>query len=284
MKALLAGALLLALLMTSMAFGQTRTYPMTMTWQDNSNNEDGFIVYMKNAAGAYAEVGRTTAGINTFTYSATGIEGTTICFAVSAYNTGGESTKSADGCGAIPVTIPVAVTALNGTITPLKLVSLNWIDGADNEQGTKVYRNGVEVATVPPSTGVGGVRTYTEAVTGAPGTVYTYEVAPFNSAGIAAKSSVLTLTVPFTAPAAPGAPNVTVGQRTAQLDWKDLPAEIGYQVLRNGVVIGETDQNVATYFDKGLEPNRWQSWAIRALYVGGLASSWSPSTTKKTLK
>ncbi len=48
----------LMLLAAAPAFGQTRTYPMTMTWTDNSNNEDGFILYLR-ATGqtTYTEVG-----------------------------------------------------------------------------------------------------------------------------------------------------------------------------------------------------------------------------------
>lgn len=268
------------------ALGQTRTYPMTMTWTDNSNNEDGFILYLR-ATGqtTYTEVGRTAANTNTFVYTATGIEGTAFCFAVSAYNVAGESTKSAEGCGAIPVTVPVALTNLTGSITTAKLVTLNWLDASDNEQGFKVYRNGVEVATLPASPGLGAAKTYTETVTGAAGTVYTYEVAPFNSAGMAAKSNTVTLTVvgqPI--PVAPTGLGVVVGQRTAALKWNDLPSEIGYQVMRNGYIVGETDANLATFQDTGLTPNRWYIWSVRALYPGGIASTFSATVMKKTLK
>ncbi len=177
------------------------------------------------------------------------------------------------------------MTALNGGITATKVVTLSWLDPSDNEQGFKVYRNGVEVATLPASPGLGSVRSYTESVPGASGTVYRYEVAPFNGAGIAAKSNTVTLTVPGApVPPAPSGLSVVVGQRTAALGWRDSPSEIGFQIQRDGVVVGETNQDQVVFQDNKLQHNHTYTWAVRGIYPGGVTSAWSASVRKKTLR
>ena len=65
-----------------------------LTWKDNSNNEDGFIVERRdNVAGAaFVEIGRVTA--NTSTYTDTIQAGKSVVYRVLAYNSEGKSAPS----------------------------------------------------------------------------------------------------------------------------------------------------------------------------------------------
>ena len=116
-----------ACIFASTAFAQTRSSVFTLAWSDNSNNESGFKLYRKNADGSFAPIGQTGAGATSFVAPAVvAVEGSQVCFAVTAFNTAGESTR-AEGCGMIPVT---AVTALplvmeSTTMPEYKAVSIN---------------------------------------------------------------------------------------------------------------------------------------------------------------
>jgi hypothetical protein len=98
---------------------QPRPAVFTLTWTDNSNNEDGFKLYRKAADGTFAVIGQVGANQTKFvTPSITANEGSQICFAVTAFNAGGESARN-EGCGTIPTTA-VATLPLNmeGTTLP----------------------------------------------------------------------------------------------------------------------------------------------------------------------
>jgi hypothetical protein len=195
---------LLFSLIASSAHAQVRQHKFDLSWQDNSTTESGFNIYLKQTDGTYAQVGRVTADVTTFSYLATGVEGSTWTFAVRAYNSNIESANSNDASGTIPVTLPTPTADLSGSITSAKLVTLNWSDNADNELGRRIYRDNVEVAQVGAN-----VVTWSETVTGGGGTVYSYQVAPYNMAGTSAKSNTLQLQVP-SVPSSPAAPSVTV--------------------------------------------------------------------------
>ncbi len=100
-------ALLLPLILASQAFGAT----MTLTWTDNSNNEDGFVVERKtNQDGTFAEVARTIADI--VTHADTTPDNGLYCYRVKAFNTAGDSPYSNESCatGLTTPNTPVIVT------------------------------------------------------------------------------------------------------------------------------------------------------------------------------
>jgi len=98
---------LLLLIFASQAFAAT----MTLTWTDNSNNEDGFIVERKtNQDGTFAEVARTIADI--VTHADTTPDSGLYCYRVKAFNAAGDSPYSNEACATALTTpnTPVIVT------------------------------------------------------------------------------------------------------------------------------------------------------------------------------
>jgi hypothetical protein len=83
----------------SIGVAQAASFDATVTWQDNSANEDGFKVYRKTGVGGtYTQIGQVGAGVATFTD--TGLaENTTYCYQIGAFNAIDEK-KSAERCGA----------------------------------------------------------------------------------------------------------------------------------------------------------------------------------------
>ncbi|MBI3031702.1 MAG: fibronectin type III domain-containing protein, partial [Candidatus Rokubacteria bacterium] len=93
---------------------------LTLTWADNSDNEDGFRIERKiGTGGTFGEIA--TVGANVITYVDPGLgAATTYCYRLLAYNTAGASPYSNEACGTTPqefaLTVVKAGTA-SGTVT-----------------------------------------------------------------------------------------------------------------------------------------------------------------------
>jgi hypothetical protein len=96
--------------------GETSAAQFQLTWQDNSNNEDGFKIERgSTTTGPFAQIGTVVA--NTTSYTDSGLaDATTFCYRVRAFNSTGDSTYSNIVCGTTTATLTVAKTG-NGTIT-----------------------------------------------------------------------------------------------------------------------------------------------------------------------
>src|SRR5262245_52511889 len=70
---------------------------VTLTWDDNSANEDGFVIERKMQGGTYAEVARVEKDVKTF--KDTGLMGgTEYCYRVAAFNATTTSSFSNESC------------------------------------------------------------------------------------------------------------------------------------------------------------------------------------------
>ncbi len=88
---------------------------LTLNWQDNSNNEDGFNVERKTLqTGSFSPIGQTAKNVTTFVDAVP--DGQLYCYRVNAYNGAGASPWSAEACGTT-LTTPLAPTAVIITIT-----------------------------------------------------------------------------------------------------------------------------------------------------------------------
>src|SRR5437016_2167747 len=93
---------------------------LTLTWTDNSTNEDGFAIERKTGpTGTFAQIA--TVGPRVIRYIDSGIASvTTYCYRLLAFNTAGNSAYSNEACGTTPQTFGLAVARAglgSGTVT-----------------------------------------------------------------------------------------------------------------------------------------------------------------------
>jgi titin len=178
---------------------------VTLTWSDNSDNEQGFKVERKTGAGGtYAQVTTVYAGVTT--YQDTGLtSGTTYYFRIRAYNAGGDSAYAAEASvttAGLPAPSGLAATAVAPTA-----VTLTWSDNAGTEAGYRIQRSadGVTYA-VAGETAADSTSFVDTGLTG--GGTYAYRVTAFaepNESSAAAAASAQT-----PASAAPATNGLTV--------------------------------------------------------------------------
>jgi len=91
---------------------------MTLTWIDNSNNEDGFKIERKTGqSGAFAEIAQTAADVAT--YADTVSDNQTYCYRLKAFNAAGDSPYSNEACGtALQTPIAPGTVTITITVTP----------------------------------------------------------------------------------------------------------------------------------------------------------------------
>jgi len=110
-----------------------------LSWQDNSDNEDGFKIERKTSSSAYSQIGTTGENITSYkdnTVSA----GITYYYRVRAYNNrGGNSSFSNIATATIPTGPPDAPEPLDARFINGE-VWLTWSDSSVNEQGFKIER------------------------------------------------------------------------------------------------------------------------------------------------
>lgn len=92
---------------------QTPTYKHSLTWQDNSDNEDGFKIERKSSpTDTFGEIG--TVGANVTAYTDTVLDGLQRCYRVRAFNAAGDSAFTNEACGLSkprgPLSLKVIVT------------------------------------------------------------------------------------------------------------------------------------------------------------------------------
>lgn len=87
-------------LMLGFAVGvEAATSKATLSWSDNSTNEDGFEVERGSAvAGPFNNVGKVGPSISSYVDQGL-VEKTTYCYRVRAFNSGGNSAYSNVACG-----------------------------------------------------------------------------------------------------------------------------------------------------------------------------------------
>ncbi|MBN1877401.1 MAG: fibronectin type III domain-containing protein [Anaerolineae bacterium] len=250
----------------NLAVSLTSQTAITLTWTDNSDNEDGFkIERSPDGSSDWTQVGTVAADMTT--YADTGLPcETPYDYRVVAYNTDGTSAYSNVAHGtttACPLSAPAAPSDLTVLLTAQTAITLTWTDNSDNEEGFKIERSPdggsdwTQVGTV-----ITDVTTYTD--TGLTcETPYYYRVLAYNAAGDSAYSNVVnttTATCPPTAPAAPENLTVTLTSQTAMtLTWTDnSDNEDGFKIERssNGNVnwaqAGTVMTDVTTYADTDL--------------------------------
>ncbi|MDF9408361.1 MAG: Exoglucanase B precursor [Pelotomaculum sp. PtaB.Bin013] len=153
---------------------------ITLTWDDNSSNETGFIIERKKAGGSYTQIA--TVDANTTTCTISGLAGNTkYYYRVLAYNSSGNSVYSNE-VNVTTGTVPAAPSDLTATVLSSTSIMLTWDDNSSNETDFIVERKEAggsytRVATIDANT-----TSYTDyGLTD--NTKYYYRVLAYNSYG-----------------------------------------------------------------------------------------------------
>jgi len=93
---------------------------LTLTWTDNSTNEDGFAIERKTGStGTFAQIATVGPNLTSYTDSAAASM-TTYCYRVAAFNVAGDSPYSSEACGTTPQSFGLAIVEVgtgSGTVT-----------------------------------------------------------------------------------------------------------------------------------------------------------------------
>jgi len=167
---------------------------INLSWTDNANNEDGYVIERKSGSEPYTEIA--TLGAGTTSFSNLGLaSSTSYTYRIFAYNTIGNSTYSNEATAFTPAapSLPAAPDNLAGIAVSQDEIELTWVDHSDNESGFRIERKTgtgtfTEIDNVGPN-----ISSYNN--TGLdPSTEYTYRIYAYNVTGISAYSNESTST------------------------------------------------------------------------------------------
>ncbi|WP_435175664.1 fibronectin type III domain-containing protein [Halorussus sp. AFM4] len=255
---------------------------ITVTWTDNSDNEDNFRVQVSEDGSSYSTVATPGANSTSYTYSAT--PGTnTHRFRVRAENTAGNSswdyssTKRTDATG-------LAVDA-----TTDSSVDLSWT-GADDESGYHVYRAEASGSTQSDYTQVAdlaaGTSTYSD--TGLEnGEKYYYRVAAYYSTGDSQLTGEVAATTSLPAPTLDSLDATTEDEITVNYTLNDNSSDGNVEIVRStdgttgSVVATISNLSKTSYTDTGLSDGEKYYYTVRRNtdHVTDVDSSQASATT-----
>ncbi len=233
-----------------------------LTWQDNSDNEDGFKVFRQTGTGTFNPIANLPPNSTSYR-DLTVSPGTEYDYHIQAYNIAGYS----DFTGVSLETVPLAPTSLAAVGGPNQ-VSLSWTAPAgavtfNLYRGTSANGEGA----TPVAVGVTGT-SYTDAGLGA-GTQFFYQVTAVDPGGESARS--VEAAAVTTAPAPTGLSAAASGQAVA-LSWNPAPGAIGYNLYRAASTGGEGGTPYAagvtgtSYMDNAVSFGNTYYYQVTAVY------------------
>ncbi len=243
-----------------------------ITWTDNSNNEENFIIYKDGVEIKSLPLNSTETNITGLNRDAT------YDFNISAKNNGGENNVSLNNVR-IADKLPQAPTNLEANTTSYSSIKLGWTDNSDNEDGFYIYRKKgsgsfLKITTLPSNT-----TTYEDTGLQA-NTTYTYIVSAFNVVG-ENNSSQDNNTTFKTPPAAPN--NITftdINQTSVTIHWSDnSDNEDNFLIYRDGELNATVDENITSIQITGLSQDHNYTFTISAKNNGGEANATANTAT-----
>jgi Fibronectin type III domain len=114
----------------------------SLSWQDNSTTETGFVIFRDGSVVKNVAAGVTTAKVTGLTPDSK------YCFRVKSFTGATSSLPSNEACTTTLSGIPAAPTMLQMTATTANSISLSWKDNSTNETGFRIVRDGTSAISV----------------------------------------------------------------------------------------------------------------------------------------
>ncbi len=239
-----------------------------LTWEDNSDNETGFIIERKKSGGSYIRIAEVDEDVTSYTNSGLSVN-TKYYFRVRAYNDTGNSGYSNEVSATtldVPPDGPSRLAA--GTLSTSR-IKLTWVDNSDNELGFKIERKKsggsyTQIAEVDED-----VTSYTNSGL-QNNTEYYYRVRAYNSEGDSPYSNTASATTGNIPDTPSDLEAEGISSTSIKLTWKDNSEdEIGFKVERRTsggafTQIGVVGENITTCTNSGLKSNTKYYYRVRA--------------------
>lgn len=167
-----------------------------LSWDDNSNNESGFIIQSKNGTGDYQQAAIALPDSGHIIIDNL-LPETEYSFKVLAYNLIGNSGESNE---AVATTLeappaPEAPSNLTGSVVDFKTISIEWSDNSDNEEGFVVLRKKGDETFINYKTLAENTTEFSDSLLDSE-TQYAYRIFAFNGGGNSDTTDILELTTP----------------------------------------------------------------------------------------
>jgi len=247
---------------------------ITLSWQDNSENESGFKIH--ESIGDETHFGPlVSTGRNETTKILTSKQpGTTYYYKVLAYN----QSKESDFSNTVTLYIPdpptppenMNVEAVYDEDSTEVYIDLTWRNTSNNGSGIKIEKQSGQDNWIAIDTINVNEQQYRDFRDILQRTSYSYRVAPFNDDG-EATSVTITLITPYIRPAVPTGLEAAVEESGVHLTWTDnSDYETGFRIQRRTdeetgwEVINSTTANSVEYTDTAVEPGMTYSYRVIA--------------------
>jgi hypothetical protein len=166
---------------------------VTLSWTDNSINEEYFEVQRRTGGLDFSLLGNTT---GTTLVDSDVVPNATYVYRVRAVNTVGASGYSNEHTVLVPTTLPTAPSGLVAAVVTSGRIDLTWTDNSDNEVLFEIARKSGDGEFDPIDSVLADVTTYSDTTSLAPGVAYTYQVTAYNAMGASAPAVSLPVTIP----------------------------------------------------------------------------------------
>jgi titin len=240
-----------------------------LSWNDNSDNEDGFKIERSGNGISFFEFQTVVAGATS--YQNIGLSPNTEYFyRIRAYNNGGSSSYSNVVRVTTAQSLPNDPSDLQAIPVSTQQINLSWKDNSNIETGYSIERS-IDGATFTVVQTVGEDVTTFQNSGLSSGTQFYYRVRAYNSAGSSSYSNTVNVSTEQTLPNAPSGLSVTpVSSQQIDLAWTDNSSnENGFSIERSkdGVSFVEIQTvltDVTSFQNTGLTPNTQYYYRVRA--------------------
>ena len=256
---------------TNLSAEATGPSTVLLKWKDNSDNETGFTVYVKQPTGTFQfDVPANTTRWDRMAL----IPGTQTCFVIVAYYwSSAYNVRPASGwvCATTPDGIPAAPTNVTATLTASMTVHVRWTDNSIDEFGfiVRVYNSVGWVGDWEPSA---PEFLYPDVAAGG---TNCFDVRAANQYGESPWAPRACASTMHLLPAAPsGVTARATGPTTILVTWVDNSGnEDGFHVLKNGFLGTKyAAANATSYEWTGLTPGTEGCFRVRAYNSYGTSS------------